>query len=178
MKKGFTLIELLIVVLIIAILAAIAAPLYRVTIEKGKATELVKLTRDIYDSAERYAFRHDGEVINRFFDPGSGKGLDIELRGYVPDDYSTLTNEYGQFSMSYAGVKGLRGTYDETTKRFSSPTAVGDYYFFISRQAADEGVMYCYAQTGTDAVKICAGLSSNDKGVGVPPVSGHDGYKM
>jgi prepilin-type N-terminal cleavage/methylation domain-containing protein len=159
MKKGFTLMELLIVVLVIAILTAIAIPSYMVTVEKGKATEVVKLTRDIYDAVERYNFRTGG--LPTMFDD-----LDIELRG-LSNKNLTFTNEFGTFTIDGSGnVKGVR----------SSSGNFGTYYFIINR-TSDEGVMYCYAQSGTDAVKVCAGLSSSDDAA-PSGESGYLGYKM
>jgi len=148
MKKGFTLIELLIVVLVIAILVAIAVPLYMITIEKGKATEVVKLSRDIYNAVERYSFRNNGAS------PASFTDLDIELRGVVPDNAPLqFTNDYAQFTINADSVEG---------QRFPPSDSFGDYFFTVSRAAADEGVMYCSAAQDTDAVKVCAGLSTND----------------
>ena len=164
MKKGFTLIELLVVVLVIAILVAIAVPMYMITVEKGKATEIVKLTRDIYESAERVAFRggmSSSATITKF------SGLDIELRGQLSNDDATFTNELGVFSMDANGVKGARK---------APPGSIGDYYFYISRASADEGIMYCCYTQNTDSAKICAGLSSSD--VKATGCSTGAGYKM
>lgn len=47
-KKAFTLIELLVVTVIIAILATIALPKYKQVIERGNATEGMKIVNDVY----------------------------------------------------------------------------------------------------------------------------------
>ena len=53
-KTGFTLIELLVVVLIISILAAIALPQYKKSVEKTKFTEYIGWVRRLYQSEKEY----------------------------------------------------------------------------------------------------------------------------
>ena len=53
MKKGFTLIELLVVVLIMAILASAAVPLYFKTVERARMMEAVTLLDSISQAQMR-----------------------------------------------------------------------------------------------------------------------------
>jgi len=67
-KKGFTMIELLVVLLIIGILAAVAAPMYLIHTEKAKASEAVGVM-SLIRQAEREYFT----VHNAYLEVGSGK---------------------------------------------------------------------------------------------------------
>ncbi len=53
-KKGFTLIELMVVVLIIAILAAIALPQYRIAVEKTRISTNIPIMKALHDAIIQY----------------------------------------------------------------------------------------------------------------------------
>lgn len=53
-KKGFTLIELMVVVLIIAILAAIALPQYRIAVEKTRIATNIPMMKALHDAIIQY----------------------------------------------------------------------------------------------------------------------------
>ncbi len=57
-KKGFTLIELMIVIIILAVLVAIALPIYVKAIERSKQTEAVANLGMIRDSEQRYYMQY------------------------------------------------------------------------------------------------------------------------
>ncbi|WP_428897038.1 prepilin-type N-terminal cleavage/methylation domain-containing protein [Parelusimicrobium proximum] len=63
-RKAFTLIELLVVVLIIAVLAAVALPNYRVSVEKSKSAQLLTLIKSAASAQEAYYLANDEYADN------------------------------------------------------------------------------------------------------------------
>jgi len=77
LNEGFTLLELLVVVLIIGILAAIALPQYRRTVEKAKVAEALVNVKAIEDSMQRYVLGNNFPTETTYFKTFA----DIELSG-------------------------------------------------------------------------------------------------
>ena len=102
MKKGFTLIELLTVVLIVGILAAIATPQYRKSINRARVAEAQQALPAIYESAERWMLENAQTTTNNL---GNFKQLDVELKGRVSPTNSKkwLTDN---FEYSFQTQKG------------------------------------------------------------------------
>ena len=89
--KGFTLLELLVVVLIIGVLATIALPQYRKSVEKAKLSEALMNFKAIKDSADRYILANGfPNTMVRF----SELPLDIELSGGEFSNYEYRTKNY------------------------------------------------------------------------------------
>jgi type IV pilus assembly protein PilA len=68
-NKGFTLAELLIVVAIIAVLVAIAIPVFTTQLEKSRETTDMANLRSAYGAATVYAMTNSVSNGNYFYDP-------------------------------------------------------------------------------------------------------------
>lgn len=98
-KKGFTMIELLVVLLIVGILAAVAAPIYLANVSKAKASEAVAVMSQIRQ-AERelkvkkgsYQALADGDYLANDPDAATnpGLGIDIGANQYFSDNCYTV----------------------------------------------------------------------------------------
>ncbi|MEM4368678.1 MAG: prepilin-type N-terminal cleavage/methylation domain-containing protein, partial [Candidatus Anstonellales archaeon] len=62
MRKGFTLMELLIVIMIVGILATIAMPLYKKTVESSKATNALSIANMIANANRMYQLDNNAYV--------------------------------------------------------------------------------------------------------------------
>ena len=84
-SKGFTLIEMLVVVLIIGILAAIALPQYRKTVEKAKVSEALMNIKAIEDTMHRYILVNGFPSERTFFKDFAD--IDLFNNEWAEEDY-------------------------------------------------------------------------------------------
>jgi len=97
-KKGFTMIELLVVLLIIGVLAAVAAPMYLIHTEKARASEAVGVL-SLMRQAERENFtKHNvyltvasGNVQNEPENAAPGLGVTVGASQYFGNACYTAT---------------------------------------------------------------------------------------
>lgn len=136
MKKGFTMVELLVVLLIVGILAAVAAPIYLANTQRARASEAVAAMSLIRQAERDYRVTHAGYLsvagANLDNDPGAatpGLGISLGTTQYFP-------------RVSYTVTAG------GDTERFTDPAAVN---FLISVDGGTNSI--CPAGSPNCAVK-------------------------
>ena len=75
-KRGFTLLEILIAIIIIAVLAGLAVPMYKAQVDKARAAEAIRILGDIRRSMTRHYVvngTYVGAVI-RGYQSGTARG--------------------------------------------------------------------------------------------------------
>ena len=92
-KKGFTMIELLVVLLIIGVLAAVAAPLYFANTSRAKASEAVATMSLLRQSMRDYYASHTSypaDISDITLPPPTGAGVDVGIAQYFSNECYTI----------------------------------------------------------------------------------------
>lgn len=82
--KGFTLIELIVTVTIVAVLASVAMPMLKMTVQRSKENELRANLRQIREAIDAYKkAADDGRIKKSIEDTGYPPNLEILVSGVV-----------------------------------------------------------------------------------------------
>lgn len=147
-KLGFTLIELLVVVMIIAILAAIAVPQYKIAVEKAHLTEAITLLRTTA-SAEKAYYLANGEYTTDW------NALDIiALNGTDPQIRS---NNYFYINLTVAETRHMlyvarnNSEFNHQTKRWYLGYDLNNdkLYCYVNKENQDIARKVCYTFNST-----------------------------
>ena len=152
-KKGFTLIELLVVVLIIGVLAAVAIPGYRKSVEKAKAVHAVavlndaaKAEQDFILASSRYTKYWDDLVINQ---PNMVEGAVYCLQGENTANQDDCGND-STYKVKLTVSNPENQSVVMATRMPNNP--YGDYKLF--KFMGGDPTIYCKAAT-TSQTDIC-----------------------
>ena len=103
MKQGFTLIELLIAIVIVAILAAIALPIYEHQIQESRRASAKSSLLDVAAAEEKY-FSTNNTYTNSLANPGYAATANNTL------DIPSATEDYYQIQISTASNTSFTAT--------------------------------------------------------------------
>ena len=142
-KKGFTMVELLVVLVIVAILAAVATPIYLANVQRSRASEAVSSMALIRQALRDYQINAD-----TYFDVASDE---IQLKppfvGDITPATGALANPAGldidagvarYFSNAAYTVDAVPTDTDGTSGEFTAPPVVN---FLISANGAATGTV-------------------------------------
>ena len=139
-NKAFTLIEILIVVLIIAILAAIAVPQYKLAVAKSQVAQVLSAVADIVQAQEFY-YLANGHYTKKI------KDLDIDVN--FPTNWKLVLWNDDQYHKLEVQNKDIKGNL-QIIHYYNNPGTVRIY----------PGETYCYADFGL-AVKVCKSIGKS-----------------
>lgn len=107
-NEGFTLIEMLVAVLIIGILASIALPQYRKSVEKSKASQALTLLQSLYQSAQVYRLATGNW-------PSDVEQLDIDIPADFKGEKWRAWSENSVSAKTFGvGITRIQGKYSGT----------------------------------------------------------------
>ena len=144
---GFTLIELLVAVLIIGILAAIALPQYRKSVEKANVAPILSLLKTLYQAQESY-YLTNGTYSNDF------DSLDIDFPWEATSEYWNLSpyvrdkRENGQWIAEIANMSTV-GLYISIGRKSGKYMGTG-FQIMLNpiEPRLQKGVLYCAEYVG------------------------------
>lgn len=157
--RGFTLVELVITLAIVAILASVAMPMLKVSVQRSKEAELKANLRQIRDALDAYKKAYDeGRVELKNIDKsGYPPNLDVLVNGIVdksvpdgkkkirflrriPQDPMRSRDDSSSRENSRSDFWGLRSYSSET----DNPTAGEDVYdvYSLSPLTGTNGIPY------------------------------------
>lgn len=159
--KGFTMVELLVVLVIVAILAAVATPLFIQNTKRAKASEAIatiglirQALRDYKINANKYFnIRLSQDNIKNPIPPTTAVGSDGNLTGTYGLDIDVGTSQYfsnGAFSVK---LKADLGSSDFPSEVFGTPAPVD---FIITATGDTAGSNKGNVQCTTGGVTDCA----------------------
>ena len=137
-KKGFTMVELLVVLVIVAILAAVATPIYLANVERSRASEAVSTMALIRQAQRDYRIN-----ANTYFDITSGN-IDLPLpvpstiTAGVPNPVAGVDVDAGvakYFSNTSFSIDSTVATQTGASTMFTLPTAV-DFIITVDGNAS------------------------------------------
>jgi len=88
-RRGFTMIELMVVVVVIAILAAVAIPIYGKYVKSSRVTEATARIGEIVTAAKSWAMEHQNQNGEPLWPSGSGGIVSLSATGNFSYAFST-----------------------------------------------------------------------------------------
>lgn len=130
-RRGFTLLELLIVVIIIAILVAVALPLYGRAVEKGRMAEAITNLGALRGALLRYYTQHN-----------DGTTTVSELDWTDPNTSGMPgTVRFGTYIINYADTGQGAGDYNyQCTRKVGVEESIGVTYPYTVTMAANGNI--------------------------------------
>ena len=107
-RKGFTLIELLVVVLIIGILAAVAVPQYKLTVDKARFSEYLHIASTVKKAQEIYYLANGNYSLDwNELDIQLGDTTPTDSRVDTPNGFRVVLNSNPRATYVYGPIKNI-----------------------------------------------------------------------